>query len=206
MFKKISFMFVLLFIWSDFVWSGAENDTISIYDEDDLLELSIEDAGKYHGDICPCLIVGFRATQLTISQLWGNEIPKREDFKIISALPSQGSQDAFEFITRVKTRKDFILELPEGTSIADLSLKNWAFTFIRKSNGERVNIWLKKNAFPEGPGKYFELRKIAEFNESATLKDKKRFKLAKQEFKKRLMKLPLDKLFGVKKKKSDEKN
>ncbi len=199
MFKKISFMFVLLFIWSDFVWSGAENDTISIYDEDDLLELSIEDAGKYHGDICPCLIVGFRATQLTISQLWGNEIPKREDFKIISALPSQGSQDAFEFITRVKTRKDFELKLLEGTSIADLLLKNWTFTFIRKSTGEQISIWLKKDVFPESPKKFFKLRRKARFDESATSEDKEAFKLAKQEFKKRLMKLPLDKLFGFEK-------
>ena len=199
MFKKISFMFVLLFIWSDFVWSGAENDTISIYDEDDLLELSIEDAGKYHGDICPCLVVGFRATQLAISQLWENEIPKREDFKIISALPSQGSQDAFEFITRVKTRKDFELKLLEGTSIADLLLKNWVFTFIRKSTGEQISIWLKKDVFPESPKKFFKLRRKARFNESATSEDKEAFKLAKQEFKKRLMKLPLDKLFGFEK-------
>ncbi len=199
MFKKISFMFVLLFIWSDFVWSGAENDTISIYDEDDLLELSIEDAGKYHGDICPCLVVGFRATQLAISQLWENEIPKREDFKIISALPSQGAQDAFEFITRVKTRKDFELKLLEGTSIADLLLKNWTFTFIRKSTGEQISIWLKKDVFPESPKKFFKLRRKARFNESATSEDKEAFKLAKQEFKKRLMKLPLDKLFGFEK-------
>ncbi len=208
MFKKISVMLVLLVIWSGFSWSGAKTNLnpISIYDEDNLLELSIEDAGKYHGDICPCLVVGFRAIQLAISQLWGNEIPRREDFKIISALPGQGAQDAFEFITRVKTRKDFELNLPDGTSIADLSLKNWAFTFIRKSNEKQVNIWLKNNAFPEGPEKFFELRKKTEFNESAILKNKEKFKLAKQEFKKRLIKLPLSKLFGVKKGKSNEKN
>ena len=60
---------------------GVKLSPILIYDEDNLLKISIEDVGKYHGDICPCAIAGFRATQLAKSQLWRDEIPKREDLR-----------------------------------------------------------------------------------------------------------------------------
>jgi len=171
---------------------------ISIYDEENLLKLSIEDVGKYHGDICPCAIAGFRALRLAISQLWGDEIPKREDFKIISAFPGKGSQDAFEFITRAKTRGDFKLELPEGTDIVNISKENWVFIVIRKSTGKRIKIWLKEEVFPGGAEEFFKLRKKVKSG-TATPEEKKAFKSTKQELKKALMNLSLDKLFGFEK-------
>lgn len=177
---------------------GAKLSPISIYDEESLLKISIEDVGKYHGDVGPCAIVGFKATQLAISQLWKDEIPKREDFRIISAFPGKGSQDAFEFITRAKTRKDFTLELPEGTSLANISMDNWVFTFIRKSTGKQIKVWLEAEVFPGGAEEFFKLRKKAKFEKTATPEDKEAFKSAKQELKKVLMNLPLDKIFGFK--------
>jgi len=173
---------------------------ILIYDEENLLKISIADVGKYHGDVCPCLIVGFRATQLAISQLWKDGIPKREDFKIMSAFPGRGSQDAFEFITRVKTRDDFTLQLPPETDIANISKDNLVFTFIQKSTGEQIKIWLKEEVFPGGAEEFFKLRKKAKFEKTTTLENKKAFESAKQELKKALMNLPLDKLFGFEKK------
>ncbi|MBC8526712.1 MAG: hypothetical protein H8D22_07625, partial [Candidatus Cloacimonetes bacterium] len=107
---------------------------ILIYDEDDLLEISIEDVGKYHGDVCLCLTVAFRATQLATSQLWKDVTPERGDFKIISACPTPGSKDCLEFITRVITRgngNDFKLELPTGTDIENMTNDNFSFLFIR---------------------------------------------------------------------------
>ncbi len=166
--------------------------SISIYDEENLLEITIEDVGKYHGDICPCLLAGFRVTQLAISQLWKDEVPGREDFRIISAFPGQGSQDAFEFITRAKTRGDFTLELPEGTSASSITVDNWVFSFIRKSTDERVRIRLKEEVFPE---RFFELRKKVK-SEPATSEEKEAFGRTKQELKDRLMSLPANKLFG----------
>ena len=180
--------------------TGTKLSPILIYDEDNLLKISIEDVGKYHGDLCPCAIVGFRATQLAISQLWNDEIPKREDFRIISALSAIGSQDAFEFITRVKTRGDFTLQLPTGTDIDNISIENWVFTFIRKSTGKQIKIWLKEEVFPGGSEEFFRLRKKMKFEGTATPEEKETFKSAKQELKKAFMILPPDKLFGFKKK------
>ena len=180
---------------------------ISIYDEENLLVLSLEDVGKYHGDICPCVVIGFRVTQFAISQLWkparppeegagGDEIPKRKDFRIISEFPGQGSQDAFEFITRAKTRGDFILELPEGTDAENISLDNCVFIIIRKSTGKQIKIWLREEVFPDGSEKFFNLRKKAKFDETATQKEKEKFRSAKQELKQRFMDWQTDDLFG----------
>ena len=97
----------------------SELPSITIYDEGNLLKLCIEDAEKYHGYICPCLIIGFRTIQLAIRELWKDTIPKREDFKIISKYPGYGLQDAFEYITRSKSRNDFILEFQNGKNISE---------------------------------------------------------------------------------------
>lgn len=172
---------------------------ISVYDEENLLILSIEDAGKFHGDVCLCVTAAFRATQLAIFQLWNDEIPRRENFKIISALPTQGSQDCFEFITRAKTRGDFALKLPQGTDIKNLSRDNWVFTFIRKSTGEQVRIQVKEEIFSEGSEKFFSLRKKVLFGNIATKDEKKTFILTKQKLKNDFINLPLDRLFEYKK-------
>ena len=172
---------------------------ISIYDEENLLKISIEDIGKFHGDICPCVAVGFRAMQLAVSELWKDEIPKRGDFKIISAHPGRGLQDAFEFVTRAKSKGDFVLRLSPDTDRENLSLNNYEFNFIRKSTNEQIKIQAKEGAFPSGSREYFKLRKKAKFQKTATEEDKKAFKKAKQRLKDVFMDLPIDKLFEFEK-------
>ena len=133
---------------------------ISIYDEGELIEISIEDVGKYHGDICPCVAVTFRATQLAIRELWKDKMPERMDFRIISRCPTLGSQDVIDFITRAKTGEnrvgDFKIELPEGTNYANMTRNNFSFIFIRKSIGDSIEILVKEKVFPKG---FFNLRK-----------------------------------------------
>lgn len=36
---------------------------ILIYDRDNLLEIGIEDVGKYHGDVCPCVAIEIRVNE-----------------------------------------------------------------------------------------------------------------------------------------------
>ncbi len=167
---------------------------ISIYDEEYLLKISIEDVGKYHGDICPCVVVAFRATQLAISELWKNEIPQRENFKIISSLPTAGSEDTFEFITRVKRRKDFSYDLPEKTSNLITSEQNYSFVFVKKSTGKQIKVLVKKEIFQEINSNFFDIRTKIKLKK-ATQKDKKKFKLIKQKLKNIFMHFPINKLF-----------
>ncbi len=173
----------------------SELSPIFIYDEDDLLELSIEDIGKYHGDVCPCVVVAFRAIQAAISRLWDGEIPQRSDFRIITKCPTQGSQDVFDFTTRAKTGKnrngDFRIELPEGTSFENLSADNFAFIFIRKSTGDSLEVRVNKEIFPEG---FLKLRNKVK-SEKATREEKEMFELVKRELKYRYMSLSADEFF-----------
>ncbi|MCK4359577.1 MAG: hypothetical protein KAW92_12730 [Candidatus Cloacimonetes bacterium] len=170
---------------------------IFIYDEDDLLEISIEDAGKYHGDVCLCLTVAFRAIQLAISKLWQDEITKRGDFKIISACPTPGSRDCFEFITRVITRgksNDFKLELPSGTDIENMRSDNFTFHFIRKSTSDYIKIRMKEGLFPDG---FFELRKLVKYGKKFTVEEEENFWAIKRKLKQKFMTLPAEEIFVV---------
>ena len=168
---------------------------ILIYDEDDLLEISIEDVGKYHGDVCLCLTLAFRAIQFAVLQLWPDEIPKRGDFKIISACPTPGSKDCFEFITRVITREkgnDFKLELPTRNDIENMANDNFAFLFIRKSTNDSIRIRTREGLFPNG---FFKLRNIVKYGKTATREEEDNFWAIKRELKQKFMTLPAKKIF-----------
>lgn len=169
--------------------------TVRVYDEKDLLEISVEDAGKFHGDACPCVVVAFRATSAAISRLWDVEVPKREDFRITSTHLSHGTQDTFDFITRAKTGKgrkgDFKVELLEGSDEKVMSAENYVFTFTRKSTGEGLVVRVKKDVFPRN---FFELRKKAKAK-GAKPEDKSTFKATKKVLKDAFVNLPDDKLF-----------
>ena len=133
-----------------------------------------------------------------ISKLWSGEIPRRGDFKIISVCPTPGSKDALEFITRVITREkgeDFNLMLPEGTDIKNMLEGNYTFTFIRKSNNERIKIRIKEGLFSKG---FSELRKKVKFNipELAIPDEKRTFKQGYQRLRDSLLYFwPVDKIF-----------
>ena len=173
----------------------SELSPIMIYDEEDLLEISIEDVGKYHGDVCLCLTLAYRAIQFAISQLWQDEISKRGNFEIISACPTPGSRDCFEFITRVITREkgnDFKLEIPTGTDIENMISDNFTFTFIRKSTGDSIRIRTREELFPDG---FFELRNIVKYGKTYTTEEEDNFWAIKQELKQKFMTLSANDIF-----------
>jgi len=172
-----------------------ELSPIRIFDEGDLLEISIEDVGKYHGGVCLCLTIAFKSIQFAISQLWQDETPKRGDFKIISACPTPGSRDCFEFITRVITRgksNDFKLELPQGTDIENMISDNFTFLFIRKSTGDSIRIRPKEGIFPDG---FFRLRNFVKYGKTATKEDEDDFWAIKRELEHKFMTLPAKEIF-----------
>jgi len=161
--------------------------TIQIYDNTELLNISIEEVGEHHGDICPCVAAAFRATQRAFSEedLWDG-IPHRGDVEIICAHPSDGHKDTF----------GYILGSPDDLTIkkgdVDLTKDNYVYTFIRKSTGDSITIKVNETVFPEG---FFELWKKTKTG-AATSEEIKTFKLAKEELKESFMFLPMDELFS----------
>ena len=143
---------------------------------------------------CPCTSCAFRAALLGISKIWGDEIPKRDDIKIISNLSTPGSCQCFQYITGIgpeiepapKTKGEFYIILLNGTEITNKSIKNvkkkgvntdtdnYRFNISRKSTGEYFIVDVKDDVFPDD---FFELRKKVKFGkpEEATEEETDRF-------------------------------
>jgi len=155
------------------------------------VEITIEDVGNYHGGICVCGGCAFRAAQLGISEIWGEEIPARDDLRIISKLPTPGSRDCFQYVTgtgpeiETKTKGEYKIILPDGTEVTNMTNKNlkkvsksntpdnFRFEICRKSSGECVEVVVKEGVFPDD---YFELRKKVKYGENATSEERALFK------------------------------
>jgi sirohydrochlorin ferrochelatase len=172
--------------------------TIPIYNDSQLLDITIEEVGAYHGDVCICLVLGYRGTQLAIADLWDvyeGEMPHQGDFEVIAASPTKGIRDAFRYIMNA-TGDDYVVDLPPGTNIKNLTQDNFRATIIRKSTGESVTIQVKEGVFPDG---FFELRKKVKFGipENATAEEKKAFKLLWTNTREKALYKPMDRVFEV---------
>jgi len=177
--------------WIDLAASREfSNLTIQIYDGTELLNISIEDAGEYHGHICPCMAITFRSALRAFSEedLWDG-VPVRGDIEIVCAHPSDGHEETFEYIL---STEDAVIEPPEGTDIINLTADNYVYTFIRKSTGDSITLRVNKEMFPEG---FFELRKKCKTG-TAMPEEIKTFRLAKEELKESFMYLPMDEVFS----------
>jgi hypothetical protein len=149
---------------------------------EEIEELHAEQHGEelIEGKPCICVSSSFRAVQLAFSKLWHeNEgIPKREDIKIISTLPAEGSQQAFKYILGLeplsKARGEFMLALPAGTDKKNKGIENYVFTVIRKSTNASFRVRVRQDVFPDG---FFVLRKIVKHRipKEATVEERKRY-------------------------------
>jgi formylmethanofuran dehydrogenase subunit E len=184
---------------------------IVLEDAGEKIEISIDDIAKYHGHLCPCSGIAFRAARFGISKLWGSEISKREDIKIISSLPTPGSADCFSYITGTgpavphKSEGEFNLILPDGTEVTnyspknlkpiskDMTIDNWNFVIVRKSTGERFEVWVKEDVFSENL--FFELRRKVKFTKTVTNEEKKQFQSMKGKIVDKVKTQPDGKLF-----------
>jgi len=144
---------------------------------------------------CPCTSCAFRAVLLGISMVWGDEIPKRDDIKIISNLSTPGSCQCFQYITGTgpkiepapKTEGEFHIILPNGTEIMNKSVRNlkkygantdtdnYRFNISRKSTGEYFVVDVKDEVFPDD---FFDLRRKVKYGipEAATEEEVDRFR------------------------------
>lgn len=172
---------------------------------------------------CPCTSCAFRVALLGISKIWGDEIPKRDDIKIISNLSTPGSCQCFQYITGTghkieptpKTKGEFHIILPNGTEITNKSIKNlkkngvntnidnWKFNISRKSTGEYFIVDVKDDVFPDD---FFELRRKVKYGtpEAATEEEVDRFRSEWEEVRNAFLTKPDWELFeGIEEPKED---
>jgi sirohydrochlorin ferrochelatase len=177
--------------WIEIVAAEEFTDlTLRIDDETgELLDISLDDVGAAHGHICPCVAAAFKASQ-TAFLAWDG-IPARGDLAIVSAHPSDGHTETFEYI--LNSSDDVTVELPEGTDSVNLTVENYNYKFIEKSTGEMVVVSVKDGLFHDG---FFDLRKRCKTG-VATPDEKSAFKLAKGELKEKILYLPAEDVFEV---------
>ena len=187
--------------------------TLHIYDEGELLDITLDDVAEEHGHICPCVAAAFKASQtaflawngiparanleiirrFSAGRTQGNPgmIPARGNLEIVSAHPSDGHTETFEYILNLS--EDVTVELPEGTDIVNLTEENYRYSFIEKSTGDMVVVSVKDGFFPDG---FFEMRKKCKAK-TATSDEKNAFKLMKNELKEKILYLPAEEVFEV---------
>jgi hypothetical protein len=197
-----------------------ELEPIVISDAGTEVEITIDDIGEYHGAICVCGACAFRATKLGLSEIWGEEIPARDDIRIISRLPTPGSRDCFWYVTgtgqgiEIETKGEYKIILPDGTEVTNMTSKNlkklskdntldnFRFNICRKSTGECFEVVVKEGVFPED---FFELRKKVKFEKNATDEEKALFMSEWEETRDKFLTLPDWELFeGVEEPKEEE--
>ena len=165
---------------------------------------------------CPCTSCAFRAVLLGMSEIWGDEMPEREDIKIITRRPTPGATQCLQFITgtgpnvpSVKSKGELHMSLADGTVVTDLSvpslkkhmkdmgIESWNFIIIRKSTGEEFEVQVKEDIFPEG---FDELRKKVKMENTATEEEIDEFRTMWEEVRNAFLTLPDWELFeGIEK-------
>jgi sirohydrochlorin ferrochelatase/formylmethanofuran dehydrogenase subunit E len=176
--------------WIEIVAAEEFTDlTLRISDEGELLDISLDDLGAAHGHICPCVAAAFKASQ-TAFMTWDG-VPARGNLEIVSAHPSDGHNETFEYI--LNSSEDVTVKLPDGTDTLNLTEENYCYSFIEKSTGDIVVVSVKDDLFPDG---FFEIRMRCKTNVS-TPDEKSAFKLAKNEIKEKILYLPAEEVFEV---------
>ncbi len=172
--------------------SAAKESTdlaLQIYDEGELLDITLDDIAEAHGHVCPCVAAAFKASQAAF-EAWDG-IPERGNLEIVSAHPSDGHNETFEYI--LDSSEDVTVNLPEGTDIVNLTEDNYCYRFVEISTGDVVVVSVKDGFFPDG---FFEMRERCK-TKVATPDEKSAFKLAKKELKEKFLYLPTEEVFEV---------
>ena len=122
---------------------------IKIYDRNDILEITWDDIKKYHGFGAYMAIgVAYRVVEEGLLELYGDEIPRREDISILSGHGGPGFRDVFEFVTRALTRGEYTIDVNYPKAQYDpYRAQAYAYVFSKK-NGESVEVLLKDDFLP----------------------------------------------------------
>ena len=166
---------------------------IVIADGDSEVSITADDVLAYHGHPCPGGIVAFRAIQYATRLLWGNETPSRDDVVIFSRGSMYGVLDVFALVTKgpIPIKTDAISQPSPVLKEMKISRGSFAFTVIRRSTGEAVDLRMNETLYPED---YFALRKKVK-QETASGNEKGRLRKCQRDLIKGLPQLDDAELF-----------
>lgn len=168
------------------IWDGIPTITLGYPDREEKYEqcinnkgpqcprssgvtISINDLGKFHGDICPGISLGYRACQIALFQLYPGQVPLRGDQFVVSGAQRPCPTDAITYITgsRYGNGRDSFLN---GNFIFDKNLGDFSFIFASMSSGKAVKL---VSRFPL-PKEFMDLKEKVRL-QNATPEEKERF-------------------------------
>ena len=126
---------------------------IRMYDKQGkLLRLAVQQvANEAHGHICVCSAIGFRVTQIAISQLWGQELPTKGQLKVSYHHPGKGHKDVFRYLLGRENVTYKKAADPRHLTLA----QHYTYVFVRKDTGATWKTQMKEGVIPKG---FFDLR------------------------------------------------
>lgn len=128
------------------------------------LVLTITELGRYHGDVCAGVALGYRACQIALAALYPGEVPRRNDQYVICGAERGCPADAVAFVTGARYGKGSNGAF-NGNYAIDKEIGEFNFIFASMSTGKAVKL-IKKFVLPD---RLFELRgKIFTDPEAAT--------------------------------------
>ncbi|MGM0898105.1 MAG: FmdE family protein [Bacillota bacterium] len=167
---------------------------IQIYDDQEIFHIAFDDIRKYHGTKDVAAIgVAYRMAEAAFEALYGVDVPERQDISIQAGQSCTGFRDAFEFITRARTRGKYIVDPDYPAARYDpFSTSSYAFIFSRVT-GEEVEVSLKKDFLPSA---FYDLAKKNR-ERLLTEEEAEAFKILKKDLCLRALELPLDEVVEV---------
>ena len=154
--------------------SAPDSGEILVVDGGITVSITPANVVAYHGHPCPGGVVAFRTVQYAVNLLWGDETPPRDDIVILSRGAMHGVLDVFALVTKgpIEKKADAISQPSPVLKEMKVSHQSFAFTVIRRSTGEAVDLRVNQTVYPED---YFALRKKVK-QETASGAEKGRLK------------------------------
>lgn len=155
----VSFMFTMIPFSTSVSADPGLLDPIEIRDSDPMnvytLNVTLVGMAEYQGktDASPVGYCVFRAFKIAISEVWEGVPPLRDDIVVNTTNPTKGAVDAIDYLTKARSRRDFLLKRIPGTTGVVMIPDNWIWVFVSKSSGIGVEIKVKVDVFPVVNGK-----------------------------------------------------
>ncbi|MHA1130715.1 MAG: FmdE family protein [Candidatus Helarchaeota archaeon] len=147
----------------------------------------LKEASKFHGHLCPGLIIGYRVAKLAQKRLG---LGHSEDEELVAIVENNScAVDAIQYINGTTFGKGNLIFQDHGLH---------AYTFIERTSGKQIRIELKADLFYEGSLERQKIREKMQQNLPLTADEKAMMRKARQEMTQKMLSLPDQDIFNVK--------
>ena len=132
----------------------------------DNITLTFGDLEKFHGHVCPGIALGYRATEVALTQLYPGAIPLRGDQFVVSGTPRACPADAISYLTGARYGKGSEGAF-NGNLAFDKTIGASSYIFASMTTGKAIKLATtfqfpkemealkaKKNTDPEANAQY----------------------------------------------------